>query len=550
MITKKNNLWGCLLALTLSAFCLILSNGCRPPEPVDLTIVSGGDPESLDPAVVTGQPDIRAAAPLFAGLTAPNPETSRPEPCLAESWEISPDGKTYLFHIRPNLHWSTGEPLTAHDFVYSWRRVLAPQTAAPYAGLLYSIVNAKELNTGVITDPEQLGIKAVQDLLLEVKLMRPTAYFLDICAMTTLSAVPSFTIEKYQDQWIRQDPLPVCGPYQLKGWRLNDSISYIKNPYYWDAEHTQCERIKYLTMSSANTVLNLFLQGEVDIVWDQNLIPTDLREIMLEREDVHPYSYLGLFFIRINVTRPPLNNPLVRQALVLALDKEKLISRAMGKNDKPQASLVSERCGTYIPAEGLGYNPALARSLLAKAGYPNGRDFPPISYMFNAASGGAAKLQQKIAIELQQIWKENLNIQIDLRQMEWKTTLSMMSKLEYDICRSSWIADYNDPTSFLDIFRSGDGNNRTGWSNKDYDALLEQASNEVDSQKRNALLREAETILLQKGVPIIPLSCGAGMSCYDDKKLGGIYPNPLDFHPVAAIYRKDKQTKTRPVPTP
>lgn len=526
----------CTLLCALSA----LITGCSAGQRADIVIINGADPESLDPIITTGQPDIRAAGALFAGLTCPNPKTGLPDPCLAERWDISPDGKVYTFHLRPNLLWSTGQPLTAHDFVYSWTRLLTPKNAASYAGLLYPLLNAEAFNKGKITDPSLLGIRALDDNTLRVELRLPTAYFLDLCAMVTLAAVPSFAIEANPDQWIRMVPLPVSGPYSLEIWRLNDRIRLRKNPLYWDAANTQNETVDLLPISNSVTALNLYQLGEADILWDKELIPSDLMDIMLKRSDVHPFDYLGVYFARINVTHPPLNNPLIRKALSMAIDRQALVDRVARAGEQPATHFTPSGCANYTPPEGVGFDPIRARQLLAQAGFPNGEGFPTITYMFNASAGGAAKTHQKIAVEMQEMWKQHLNINVDLRQTEWKASLAMMNNLEYDICRSSWIGDYNDATTFLNLFSSYDGNNRTGWKNPQYDALIEQANTEADMAKRAKILAEAETILVQESIPIIPLYFYKGIFCFDTNKIEGIYPNPVDHHPINSIHKKTK----------
>src|SRR5574344_1866125 len=214
--------------------------GCSFQEPAELMIINGAEPESLDPAIVTGQPDIRAASALFVGLTSPNPITGLPEACLAESWEVSPDAKIYTFHLRPGILWSTGEPITAQDFFYSWTRVLDPATASPYASVLFPVLNAEEFNGGIIKDVSLLGLKILDSATFQVQLRLPTAYFLDLCAMPTLAVVPSFAIKHSPDQWIRSQTLPVSGPYILGKWLLNDRMRLKKNPFYWDAVRSRC----------------------------------------------------------------------------------------------------------------------------------------------------------------------------------------------------------------------------------------------------------------------------------------------------------------------
>lgn len=528
--------WVSALAFLPLAALLLCVTGCRPAEPkADLVIVNGAEPESLDPAIVTGQPDLRVVSALFEGLTRSDPKTGSPIPSLAERWDLSPDGRTYTFHLRSNLTWSTGEPIEAGDFVYSWLRVLNPATAADYAGQLFYVKNAEEFNSGKLTDPTAVGMRALDRQTFQVELVSPTPFFLDICALQTLAVAPRQAIEKYGDRWLMAQPLPVSGAYQLAYWRINDKIRLRKNPRYWDAANTQLEWVDILPMGNATTAFNLYETGEADLVWDKELIPPDLLDVLRKRPDFHSFDYLGTYFLRVNVTRKPLNDPRIRRALALAIDKRRIVEKITRGGEKPAPHLTPLGTANYRPPTGLGHDPDQARRLLAEAGYPGGQGFPVFSYMFNAAAGGSAKIHEKIAVELQQMWQKELGIRVELRQVEWKVFLASQSALEYDLSRSSWVGDYNDATTFLDLFKSNNGNNRTGWKNPRYDQLLREANAEPDRRRREALLRTAETILVEEELPILPLFFYAGLNYYDARKIQGIYPNLIDQHPINAI---------------
>jgi oligopeptide transport system substrate-binding protein len=526
-----------LVTLLLVSACLIGPGCSRRDPPADVTIINNVEPETLDPAIITGQADSRVVEGMFEGLTRWDPKTAGAVPGMAERWGISPDGKTYTFHLRTNLVWSTGEPIRADDVVYSWRRALDPATASDYAGQLYYVKNGQDFNEGKIKDPSQVGVQALDPFTVRVELEHPTAFFLDLCAFQTLYIVPRQTIEKYGDRWLMARPLPSCGPFELVYWRLNDKIRLKKNPLYWDAANTRSEIIDLLPIGSANTALNLYEQGQVDIVWDRELIPTDLNDILLKRPDFHTFSYLGTYFIRFNVTKKPFDDIRVRQALALAIDKERIVTRITRAGEAIASHLVPDGTANYLPAEGWGFDPVRARKLLAEAGYPDGKGFPHFEYMFNAAAGGAAKLHENIAVELQQMWRDNLGIQMDLRQLEWKVYLSAQSQLDFQLSRSSWIGDYNDPQTFLGMFTSTDGNNRTGWKNPRYDALIHDANEEPDLKKRAEIFRQAETLLVRDEMPIIPLYFYVGINYFDTNKIGGVYQNILDDHTLQTIHK-------------
>jgi oligopeptide transport system substrate-binding protein len=433
------------------------------------------------------------------------------------------------------LLWSTGEPITSADVVYSWLRTLNPATASDYAGQLYYVKNAEAYNTGKIQDASQVGVHALDPFTVRVELIHPTLFFLDICAMPLTCVVPRQTIEKYGDRWLRAKPLPVSGAYELLAWRLNDKIRLQKNPRYWDAANTQSERIDILPVGSPNTALNLYEHGQVDIVWDKELIPSELLDVLLRRPDFHSFTYLGNYFVRVNVTRQPFDDPRVRQALALAIDKERIVKKITKAGEVPTSGFVPPGTANYHPVDGLGHDPERARKLLAAAGYPGGKGFPRFEYLFNAAAGGGGKIHEDIAIELQQMWRNELGIQMELRQVETQVFWGMQSHRDYSLCRSSWIGDYNDANTFLGMFLTGDGNNETGWSNAHYDELIHAANEETDPLRREKLFQQAETILVRDELPILPLYIYVGINYFDTNKISGIWQNVLDEHPLRSI---------------
>jgi oligopeptide transport system substrate-binding protein len=515
--------------------CALISGCLRREPPADITIINGGEPESLDPAIISGQVEMRIAAGLFEGLTRLDAKTARPIPGLAQSWDVSPDKKTYTFHLRTNLVWSTGEPITADDVVYSWIRALDPATASDYSSQLFCVKNAEDFNAGKIKDSSLVGICALDKFTVRIELNHPTLFFLDICAMQVTYVVPRQTINKYGDRWPMAKPLPSSGPYELAYWRLNDKIRLKKNPRYWDAANTQSDIIDILPVGSANVALNLYDRGGADIVWDKELVPEQLIDILVQRPDFHTFNYLGTYFIRFNVTKKPFDDPRVRRALALAIDKNRIVKKITRAGEQVAGSIVPIGTANYTSPEGLGYNPDLARKLLAEAGYPGGKNFPRFEYSFSAAGGGGGKIHENIAIELQQMWRDGLGIQMDLRQLESKIFFYAQSRLDFELSRSSWIGDYDDANTFLGMFTSNDGNNRTGWKNARYDELIRQANDQTDSQKREELFQQADTLLVREEVPVVPLYFYVGVNYFDTNKIQGIYENILDDHPLQTI---------------
>jgi len=536
-------------AVTACVLLVLLVTGCRKLEQrADLIIMNGAEPESLDPAIVTGQPDGRVAGALFEGLTRFNPKNAKPIPGIAERWDISPDGQTYTFYLRTNALWSTGEPITADDVVYSWRRALDPLTASDYAGQLYYVKNGEGFNTGKTNNAtgkvytkEDVGVTALDTHTVKVDLEGPTPFFLDLCAFRTLAVVPRQSIEKHGDRWLMERPLPTSGPYNLDFWHIHDRIRIRKNPLYWDAKNIQNEIIDLLPAESATTALNLYETGEADIIWDKNLIPSELMDVLKGRDYVHTYDYLGTYFIRFNVTKPPFNDVRVRKALALVIDKERLVNNITKSGEKIASCLTPPGMEGYTSPDGLGRDIELARKLLAEAGFPDGKGFPTFNYLFNTS-----EMHKQIAVELQAMWKKELGITMELRQVEWKVYLSDQSKMQFDTSRSSWIGDYVDPNTFLDMFMSGNGNNRTGWANPQYDELIRQANQERDLTKRAKILHDAEVLLIREDLPIAPLFFYVGVNIFDPAKVEGVHQNLLDEHPIWNLRRKDGRSTSRP----
>ena len=306
----------------------------------------------MDPALVTSIEDLRVIAALFEGLTRNDPVTARPIPGLAESWEISPDGCVYTFHLRDNLMWSPGEPITAEDVVYSWLRVLDPQTASEYAGQLFYVKNGEDYNNGKIKDPSLVGVHALDSRTVRVELNHPTAFFLDLCAFQTLAVVPRKMIEKYGEDWMRARPLPTSGPYLLDRWRLNDKIRLVKNPYYWDAANTRSAVVDLLPISAPSTALNLYQTGEADIIWDRDNLPNELLDVLSQAPRFPHLPLSGHLFHPLQHDAPPFNDPRVRKALALTIDKRRLVERFLRGGETGGQSSGSRRHRQLRPGAG------------------------------------------------------------------------------------------------------------------------------------------------------------------------------------------------------
>jgi len=520
---------------TLSAcflLCLLLAGCGTSFQRADLVFLNGAEPETLDPALITGQPEGRIAGALFEGLTSFD-AAAKPVPGVAERWEISPDGRVYTFHLRSDARWSNGDPVTADDFLRSWRRALAPETGSEYASQLYHVRNGRAFNQGKLHDFSQVGLRVLDPMTLEVTLENPTPYFLSLCAFTTLLPVHFSSLERFGEDWTKPGKLVSNGAYTLTQWRINDRIRLVKNPRYWNRDKVAIRTVDVLPISKATTAFNFYASGQADLLMDKGLVPNQLLDELKKRPDFHADPFLGIYFLRFNCTRPPFNDPRVRRAFALVIDKQLLVEKITRAGEKPATSLTPPGTGGYEPPPGLPRDPGEARKLLAEAGYPGGKGFPRISYLYSEG-----ELNEGLAVEMQAMFQRELGVPVDLQRQEWKVYLRSMASLDYDLCRATWVGDYNDPNTFLGCFVTGDGNNRTGWSNLQYDALLADAAREPDPRQRFDLFRQAERLLVSQQAPICPLYYYVGIQFYDGKRLGGIQANLLDEHPLKAMYWK------------
>ena len=280
----------CLLPF---AFCLLLLGCTRSDPPADLVLINGAEPDSLDPAIISTQTEMRIVKALFEGLTRLEGKNATAEPALAQRWDMSPDGAVYTFHLRTNAVWSTGQPITAEDVVWSWRRALDPVTGAEYASQLFFIKGAEDYSTGKTNaatgkpfTPDDIAVRALDPHTLRVELIGPTAFFLDLCAFPTLAVVPRFWIEKHGDRWLLSQPVPCNGTYTIEFWRLNDRVRLRRNSRHWDAANICSELVDFLPIKSSTTALNLYETGAADVIWDKNLVPNELMDVLGKRPDV------------------------------------------------------------------------------------------------------------------------------------------------------------------------------------------------------------------------------------------------------------------------
>ncbi len=499
-----------------------------------LLIGNGAEPLSLDPHLVTGVPENRILTSLIEGLIAYHPtDDEEPEPGVAESWEHNEDFTVWRFNLRDDARWTNGDPVTAQDFLYSWQRMLSPALGAQYAEMLYVIRNAEAFHQGRITDFGQVGARAIDPRTLEVTLQGSTPHFLSMLKHYSFYPVNPRAVEQFggmterSNAWSTTENYVGNGPFRLAQWTTNQIIRVEKNPDYWDADRVQLNEIQFFPIDNVNSEETAFRAGRLHITStvSPDRIPA-FRESNPDELRIDPY--LGNYFLRINVTRAPFDDPRVRTALNLAVDRRLLVDRVTQGGQAPASGFVPPGLDNYPVSERVEFDPERARQLLADAGFPGGRGFPTKEILINTSES-----HRKIAEAIQAMWRQHLGIDVGIYNQEWKVYLDSQSNLDYDLSRAGWIADYPHPMTFLEIFTSGNGNNDTGWSNSRFDALIRQAQAAGNEELRLRLMQEAEDILMTE-LPIIPIYWYTNTYLMDTR-VQGWNPTLLNNHPYKYV---------------
>ncbi len=508
-----------------------------PVEPavgeVVFRISNGAEPESLDPALIQGVPEHRIYEALFEGLVSYDPETSFALPGVAESWEANADATQYTFKLRKNAVWSDGKPITAHDVVYSWLRILAPETGGPYAWFpAMFLVGAEEYNAGE-AGPEAVGIRALDDYTFQMDLIGPLPYAVDALAHYSFAIVPQHTIEKFGSAWTDPANFVGNGPFVLTDRVAQTSITVSKSPTYWDRDKVSLDKVIFYSSDSSTTNYNMYLNGELD--WATNVPPDQINAAQM-RDDFQASPQLATYYYVFQTEVAPINNPLVRKALAYAIDREALVDGILKAGQIPAWGIVSPMAGYGVlpfPFDDMDDAIELAQDMLAQAGYPNGAGFPVLPILYNTDEG-----HKQIAEFIQQEWKNNLGINVTLENQEWGTYLSNRNTGNFVISRAGWVGDYQDPNTFLDMFITGDGMNGGRYSNDIYDLLINEAARMEAGPDRFGVLMTAEDILINQDMAVMPLYYYVNLGMIDLDKWGGWYPNTMDIHPLKDIYLK------------
>lgn len=527
-------------------------------ERADFAFNNGGEVATLDPHAASGVPEWRVARALFEGLVTRGVRAGfEPVPAAAESWEVSGDGTVYTFRLREGLTWSNGEALTAEDFEWSLRRQLEPEAAAPYAYLLDGVIGAADFRSGRSTDWSSVGIHASDARTLEFRLLTG-APLLEILAHPAFVPVNRGSIERAQEEypgtwqveWLRPERLVVNGPFRVRERRVNDRLRLERNTAYWDRDNVAFDTIDVLAVEHLGTALNLYLTGAID--WLDGTIPPELVPTLAPREDFQSFPYLGIYFYRFNVTRPPFDDVRVRRAFTWAIDRDAIVDKLLGGLQRSALGMTPAAWGGYAPPRLVPMTPEERTALFEQSGYggENRKPFPRVAIHFNNT-----ELHRSLAEFIAAGWTKAFGVPIGLAPQEQKMYLDAQRNLDYDVSRSSWIADFVSPETFLEIWTSDSPNNRTGWSNPEYDQLIEQAHSEPHPAVRMDTLYRAETLLLAE-LPFAPIYFYNSQNLVNPR-LGGFGTNLLNDQEPKSWYwmddaelaekRKSLDTQKRPI---
>jgi oligopeptide transport system substrate-binding protein len=494
----------------------------------------GADVAELDPHIVSGMPEMNVVSALFEGLLGEDPHDLHPVPGVAESWTVSADQLRYTFHLRANAKWSNGAPVTAQDFIASFRRVLTPSLGADYAGMFYLVENAEAFHKGHLTDFDDVGFSAPDPSTLIITLDHPTPYFPTLLAHPVWYPVYLPALEKTGSPYLRGNPwtrpenLVGNGPFTLTAWRPGRDIVVQKSAQYWDSAHVRLQAIHFHPSASVDSEELAFRAGQLHIT--EALPVSKVDTYRRDRPEVlHIDPFLDTYFYRLNVTRPILNERLVRQALSLAVDRQAIVEKITRGGQQPAYSFTPPGTAGYEPPKVITTDFPAARKLLAQAGYRDGMGLPEFTLTINSSGN-----HRVIAEAVQEMWRRELGLNVVIINMEQKSLLSARRTLDFQILRSDWAGDYLDPATFLEVFSSQSGNNHTGWSNAEYDSLLYQAQRTDDRQTRYHLFQRAERILLEEA-PIIPLYYYTTVRLIHPA-VRGWYPTLLDRHPYKHVW--------------
>lgn len=513
------------LILVLAALAAI-AVGCIPrggQSGGTIRLNLGVEPPSADPALAEDPSSIQIDELLFLGLTDLDDETMEPIPELATSWKVSDDGLEWTFDLRRDVYWvhhdpASGKftkkrPVTAHDVEYAIKRALDPATASSLSYVLFIIKNAEPFNSGQITDAGQVGVRAVEDYAVQFTLERPAAYFPIITALWVARPTPHEPIEQFGYKWTEPGNIWTNGPYALQSWEHEASMTMVKNPSYYDAKNVAIEQVQWSMIREGSAALAEYKQGRLDAC---DVPADDLAAVKADpvlSKELRAIPYLGTYYLGFNNAKPPFDNRLVRQAFSYALDRRAFIDSVLKGEQRPAVSFAGPGVFGSPTADpeydGIGYNPDLAKQLLAEAGYPGGKGLPEITLAYYTS-----QLHRQAAEFAQQSWRDVLGVDVELANLELRAYLKALGEDTPQVFSSVWVSDYPDEDNWVfQNFHSSKGANRIRWTNAEFDRLVEDGQVVTDLQQRRELYAQAEKILCVDEAAIAPIFHSSHVLC-------------------------------------
>ena len=529
-----------LIAIALVLIMAFSVFGCTTStEDFEIAVNFASEPNTIDPALNSAVDGAVMINHIFEGLYKwVDDGSGNATLALGQAKEVTPnaDKTVYTVKLRDDIKWSDGKDVVAADFVYAWQRLVDPNTAADYCYMADIILNANEIMAGEM-DKSELGVKAIDEKTLEITLHTACPYFEEIMAFPALMPIRSDIIEQYGDQWTFSPETYIGnGQYKMAEWSHNEFIKLVPSETYYDVDKLGPKVIKFALMDDTNAIYAAYRSGSLNFIQE---VPVDEIPGLLSSSELKVHPYLGTYYCCFNTSKAPFDDVRVREAFSLVIDRNYIVENVTKTGQKPATAFVPSGIsdapgakddfravgGDYmdVSAEKYQENCERARQLLTEAGYPNGEGFPIVEYLYNTSDN-----HRLIGEALQNMWQTELGVTVNLVNQEWNTFLDTRKNGDYSIARNGWIADYNDPMSFLDMWLTGGGNNDAQYSNPDYDALIMQAKSTSDLAERMSLMHQAEDILMGQDV------VHAAIYFYTDKYMAqgikGMYFTPLGYY--------------------
>ncbi len=515
----------------------LLSAGCRPtPEggaSNHFRVNLGTEPPSLDWSLATDHVSFNVIANLMVGLTEFDKEL-KPVPVIAKSWEILNGGKQIVFHLRDDVLWSDGQKVRAQDFEYSWKRLLAPKTASEYAYILFDIVNAQEFHEGKLAEAGAVGVHAADDTTLVVQLRHAVSYFLSVTTFEVTFPQRQDVVEKFASRWTDPEHIVTNGPFLLASWKHENQIELRANPNFFRGKPAM-EKVTMFMVNEKSTAVAMYEQGRLDFI-DNHSIPTLEKKRLSRARGFKRVPQLRGYYYGFITNRKPFDDPRVRKAFALAIDRD-VFPKILHGGELPASSWVPPGMLGHNPKIGVPFNPPEARRLLREAGYPSGQGFPRVILGYNTEED-----HKLVAEAVQGMLQRNLGVLVELQNQEWKVYLKKLQNDPPHIFRLGWGADYPDPDNFMKLFTSDSGNNHTRWRSRRYDQLLDLAAREMDDRKRRKLYDEAQKILCETDLPIVPLFWTAETTLLNPRFTG------LELNSMARMDLRHVKSAAAPAP--